>query len=99
MLKNDGVDAVDILNCRHEEADTRLIFHANHATNSGHKNVVLVADDTDVMIIGVAHATEISGTVFQKKGKSESFTVDLPMFLDQKQLHYLVFMCLLDVTV
>ena len=68
LLTNDGVDAIDILSCRHEEADTRLIFHANHAAISGHKNVVIVADDTDVMIIGVAHASEISGTVFQKRG-------------------------------
>ena len=29
---------------------------------------MIVADDTDIMIIGVAHATEINGTVFQKKG-------------------------------
>ena len=65
LLKNDEVVAIDILNCRHEEA--RLIFHANHAANCGHKNVVLAANDTDLMIIGVALASEISGTVIQKK--------------------------------
>ena len=68
VLTRDGVEAIDILSCRHEEADTRLIFHASHAANNGHKNVVLVVDDTDVMIIGVSHASDINGTLFQKRG-------------------------------
>ena len=68
LLTQAGVEEIEDLTCRHEEADTRLFFRSSHAANNGYKNVVIVADDTDVMIIGVAHATEINGTVFQKKG-------------------------------
>ena len=68
LLENGAVQEVDALSCNHEEADTRLLFHANHAARNGYQNIVLVADDTDVMIIGVALTSDVNGIIFQKRG-------------------------------
>jgi len=41
--------------CRHEEADTRLLFHASHCISHGYKVMVHVGlTDTDVVVIAIA---------------------------------------------
>ncbi len=54
------------LESSHEEADTRLIFHAAHAARSGVKCVIITAEDTDVFILGIAFSPRIQAPLFQK---------------------------------
>ena len=42
------------LSCTHEEADSRLLFHASHAFRHGFCKVMIHATDTDVVVLAVA---------------------------------------------
>lgn len=59
---------VDDLKCSHEEADTRLLLHAHHAAESGYKSVLLIAEDTDVMILCLAFSRNIDCQMHMRCG-------------------------------
>ena len=40
-----------MLNCNHEEADTRIVVHIHHALQQGMKKVEVRSVDTDVIVI------------------------------------------------
>ena len=40
--------------CNHEEADTRMILHVNHATHHGHHKIMIRTVDTDVVVLAVS---------------------------------------------
>ena len=42
------------LSCSHEEADTRLLFHASHLFQKGFTKFMIHATDTDVVVIAIA---------------------------------------------
>ena len=44
---------LELSNCEHEEADTRLMHHAAHVTNYGHETIVIKSPDPDVFILGL----------------------------------------------
>ena len=48
-----AANIVDELNSTQEEADTRLILHADRAARSGYKAVVVASKDTDVFLLCV----------------------------------------------
>ena len=43
-----------LMKCMHEEVDTHLLLLAYHTAESGYKSVLLIAEDTDVLIISLA---------------------------------------------
>ena len=43
--------------CNHEEADTRMLLHCQHAFNQEARKLMCVATDTDVVVIAIASAT------------------------------------------
>ena len=45
------------LSCTHEEAGTRLLFHAYHAFRQGFTKIMIYATDTDVVVLAIAVAT------------------------------------------
>ena len=45
---------VSELYCTHEEADTRLLFHAKHLYEKGFRKILIQATDTDVVVIAIA---------------------------------------------
>jgi len=45
------------LSCTHEEADTRLLFHAFNSFNHGFTKLMIHATDTDVVVIAIAVAS------------------------------------------
>lgn len=49
------IHEINDLSCDHEEADTRLIAHAIHASHSV-PTVMIVSPDTDVVIMTIGHA-------------------------------------------
>jgi hypothetical protein len=70
MITKDRIKLVPELESSQEEADTRLLLHAAHAAASGISQVVIVADDTDVLVLGIAFCSEIPASLYQKTGTS-----------------------------
>ena len=46
----------------HEEADTRIGFHAMHSSKLGTDNIVVRANDSDVLVIFLASHASFSGS-------------------------------------
>ena len=46
--------------CCHEEADTRMLLHLYGAVLDGHKKVLIIANDSDVIVLGVRAFTLLS---------------------------------------
>ena len=62
------VEEISVLKSYHEEADTRLLLHALHASTEGCSEVLLVCEDTDVMIIALSCCKSIPIPIYQKRG-------------------------------
>ena len=54
ITSNDEIQHDELSPCDHEEADTRLIFHAKHCGKVGLKKVLIRSVDTDVVVLAVA---------------------------------------------
>ena len=67
----DSTRCVDVesMFCRHEEADTRMIFHASAAARSGFERVVVNSPDTDVLVLLVHFACLIGCEVWLRLPK------------------------------
>lgn len=52
----------------HEEADTRMLLHANHVSQNGYQTTVIVSEDTDVMILCLGYCKKINCPLYQKCG-------------------------------
>ena len=63
---SDVVEAVVVseLESDHEEADTRVLLHAKHASDSGYENVVIKSPDTDVFALMVGMQKVFSASLF-----------------------------------
>ena len=48
----------------HEEADTRLLLHAAHASRQGFANVVIRSPDTDVAVLALSFSADIAAHLF-----------------------------------
>ena len=51
-----------------EEADTRFLLHALHAARTGSKAVILLAEDTDGMLLYLAFQKDTHCPIYQKCG-------------------------------
>ena len=58
---------VDELTCDHEEADTRMLTHACHASQLCN-NIVIKSPDTDVFLIALNASLEINANLFFETG-------------------------------
>ena len=67
LSKNDW-HVVEALTSSHEEADTRMLLHANHASQNGYRSTVIVSEDTDVMILCLGYSAIINCPLYQKCG-------------------------------
>ncbi len=67
VLTRDRWKFVQALECSHEEADTRMFLHAKHAATH-YKTIILVADDTDVLIICLHLSRTIDSQLFIRRG-------------------------------
>ena len=74
MMKNAGellhikLKRFQILKSDHEEAYTRLLLHALHASTEGCSEVLLVCEDMDVMIVALSCCKSIPVPIYQKRG-------------------------------
>ena len=64
-LTQQGVHKVADLSSTQEEADTRKLLYACHASRTGH---ILVSDDTDVLVISLATSDALTCDLFLKTG-------------------------------
>ena len=67
-LTEDNCEQVPQLFSNQEEADTRLLLHAVHATSMGTKAIIIGSEDTDVMVLCLALQKQILCSMFQKRG-------------------------------
>lgn len=79
LVAENGWKSVDVLKCNHEEADTRLFLHANHASHSGGYNaIVIVSEDTDVLVLSLLSSLSISVPLFIRSGtKNRTVILDI----------------------
>ena len=45
--------------CNHEEFDTRLMLHAANAVSHGYKRILIMARDTDIIVLGISFFSDI----------------------------------------
>ncbi|KAL9977045.1 hypothetical protein ACROYT_G014408 [Oculina patagonica] len=57
-VKNRHCHEIPALNSDHEEADTRMLLHAQHASQ-GAQRIIIQSPDTDVLLLCVTHYVEI----------------------------------------
>ena len=62
-----GCSDVPFLHSSQEEADTRIFLHVKHAATR-YKTAIIVAEDTDVLILGLAFSGDIPCELFMKYG-------------------------------
>lgn len=77
-LSSNGSSVVSSLKSNHEEADTRVIVHAAHASKAGYKSIIMVSEDTDVMVLCLANNANINSKIFMKQGtKTRTKYIDI----------------------
>ena len=67
-ITSDGCYEVHELSSSQEEADTRVLLHAKHASDNGYSNVFIVSEDTDVFVLCLSFAKDIPSRLYQKRG-------------------------------
>jgi len=67
-LTEDSVNECKALRSSQEEADTRIILHAVHCLKSGYSSVVIVSEDTDVFVLCIAFADNVTCPLYAKCG-------------------------------
>ncbi len=45
--------------CNHEEFDTRVMLHAANAVSHGYKRILNIANDTDIIALGISFFSDI----------------------------------------
>ena len=86
MSVNDGkvvCEEITELNSNHEEADTRLLLHANHASENGETTIIIKSPDTDVAILACHFCRDLSaGIPFKKKEKTRNIYLEISAMAD-----------------
>jgi len=72
---------VEELQSSQEEADTRIILHAKHASDHGYETIIVVSEDTDVFILCISFAKDMEGNLYQKRATKARI-----VYMDIKQL-------------
>ena len=79
---------VSELFCNHEEADTRLIFHAKHISQT-YKKIIIHTPDTDVLLIALGLANKINCTLLMKTGvKNKARIISLEGIMESLKTKY-----------
>ena len=54
VLTNTNLEDTQLLPCNHEEADTRMFVHIQHAVMNGCKDIVMYSTDTDIAVLAIS---------------------------------------------
>ena len=75
-ITHEAAVEVGELKTSQEEADTRIILHAKYA--SGYKSIILVADDTDILLLCLRFCNDIDPNIYiQRSSKSRIRLIDV----------------------
>ena len=77
---DDGIicSRVHELCTQQEEADTRILPHANHAPTDGHECIVIKSPDTDVAVLACAFSSQIRARIlFCTRAKQRQRYIDI----------------------
>ena len=76
-LSSTAITTIKELNSNHEETDTRMVSHANHASSDSNP-IVIASPDTDVFVICLAFQHIINSDIFFLTGvKNSRRTIDI----------------------
>ena len=67
-LTEDSVNECEALRSSQEEADTCMILRAVHCSKSGYSSIVVVSEDTDVFVLCIAFADNVTCPLYVKCG-------------------------------
>ncbi len=56
---SEDVSLQDLYECNHEEADTRMVLHAEHQVKSGYRKILVKSPDTDVIVLFISLFSKI----------------------------------------
>ena len=65
-LGPEGWEDIKDLKSSQEEADTCILLHASRASKQGHKSVIIVFEDTYVLILCLAFNKEMASPLYVK---------------------------------
>ena len=57
-------DNAQLQPCNHEEADTRIFFHAENAANSGFNTFMIRTNDVDVLVLAIFHSVQHNRQIY-----------------------------------
>ena len=80
-LTSSSVEIVPELRCNHEEADTRIVLHAQHSQSP----FIVHTDDTDVLVLLVSHSGTLNRIGYLKMGKGSKTRI-IPLHLIRDKL-------------
>ena len=85
-----GTD-VNSLKSNHNEADTRILLHTKSVTDLGFERMIICSRDTDVLVLLVHFASDLSGELWFQMGttKQRSFVAVYAVDLDPALSHNL----------
>ena len=63
-ISEDSINIVHDLTWMHEEADTRLLFHAKHASRQNCDSILVVTPDTDIAMLFLAFSRQITSNLY-----------------------------------
>ena len=67
-LTKSNSELIDNFNSNQEEADTKMLLHARHASFEGWRKFIIHTPDTDVFIIALSCVPKIDGSLFIETG-------------------------------
>jgi len=65
-LTEDSVNECEALKSSQEEVDTHMILHAVHCSKSGYSSVVVVSEDTNVFVLCISFADNVTCPLYVK---------------------------------
>ena len=91
LSANDGkvvCKEITELNSNHEEADTKLLLHAKHASENGETTIIIKSPDTDVAILACHFCRNISAQILiMKKEKTRNIYLEISAIADAAGPH------------
>ena len=71
FIEKDKTSYPKSLESSHEEADSRIVFHAAEAVKAGYSKIIVDTPDTDVLILLVHFAKAIGGEIYVRLHKNQ----------------------------
>ena len=66
-----------------EEADTKMMLHAKHASEQGYQNIIIKSSNTDVEVLSCFFQSQIQSTVFIRSGtRQRSRLISIPSIIN-----------------